>query len=192
MADTPSGDSKSYRELRYSLGEEDYLVFHMYSSGRSERQRKDRRRGRILVSLVYVAACGLFFATRDLVLGIIFGILAVLWYLLYPLYSKWRHERHFRRHIQENYKGKIGSEGIVQLDDEGFRCTDTYGDEKIKFAGVGELVELERHFLIRFAQATSLILPKDRVDQTDLGEFMREVSRRTGLPVKDDRKFRWS
>lgn len=192
MADASVSERKSCRELRFSLGEEDFLTFHMYSSGHSENQKRGRRRNRIVMAVFFGAASALLFSTRDIVMGTVFAVLVVLWYLLYPFYTRWYHKRHFRRHIQENYKEKIGREGTVQLDDEGFRCIDVYEDERIKLSAVSELVELEGHFLIRFVQATSLILPRDRIGQPELGEFMREVSRRTGLQVKDDRKFKWS
>lgn len=178
-------------EINYSLTEDNFLTFQMYSSGESEHQKNKRMRGRIIVPIIWGLIALYFFSSNEQVLGIVFLVVSVLWLFVYPVYSKWLHVRHFKNHIKENYRGKLDVEATLRLEEDGFYSSGGDNEGTLKYSGVDELVELESLYLIRLKQPMTLLLPRERIEKSRLEDFMKEVSKRTGLEIKDHRTRHW-
>lgn len=163
----------------------------MYSSGESEHQKKKRMRGRFMVPVIWSLIAFYCFSSHEQVLGIVFLVGSAAWLFLYPAYSKWLHIRHFKNHIKENYRGKLDAEAVLRLEDDGLHSSGGDSQGTLKYAGIDELVELETLYLIRLKQAMTLLLPRERIEKTHLEEFMKEVSKRAGLEIKDHRTRHW-
>lgn len=178
-------------EITYSLTEDDFLTFQMYSSGESKHQKKKRMRGRFLVPVMWSLIALYFFSSYDQVLGCVFLFFSVVWIVFYPAYSKWLHVRHFKSHIKENCRGKLDFEMVMRLEDEGLCSSGGDCEGTLRYSGIEELIELESLYLIRLKQSMALLLPRGRINKDHLEAFMREVSKRAGLPIKDHRTRHW-
>ena len=178
-------------EIDYSLTEDDFITFQMYSSGESAQQRKKRRRRRFLVPILYSLIAVYFFSSQEPVIAGFFLAFSAVWLFLFPVYSRWQHRRYFRAYIKENYRSKIDGKTILRLEDEGLHSSGCDSEGTLKYSGVDELIELESLYLIRLKQAMTLLLPRERIEATQLDEFMKEVSTRTGLEIKDHKARCW-
>ena len=163
----------------------------MYSSGESEYQKKKRMRGRFLVSVIWGLIALYFLLSQEHKTGAVLLFASLFWFFFYPAYSKWIHIRHFRNHIRENYQGKLGVEATLKLEEEGVYSSGEDGVGRLKYSGIDALVELESLYLLRLKQSMTLLLPKKRIEKIRLEAFIGEVSRRTGLNIKDHRAKRW-
>lgn len=178
-------------KIVYRLTESDFLAFQMYCSGNSQQQKRRRLRGRFMVPVAWGLLALISFSIHEPLLGYLFSAVSVLWVIFYLHYSRWHHVRHFKNHIRENYQGRIGVEAAVQLEAEGLYASSSDGEGMMKYSGVEELVELDSLFLIRLKQATTLLLPRASVEKAQLEAFMKEVSKRTGLEIKNHSQMRW-
>ncbi len=178
-------------EIVFNLKKEDILAFQMYESGESEYQKKRRKRNRLLVPVIYglIAIMAFFKEFNSIGAGIL--VFSVVWFFLYPTYAKWFHCRHFKKHIEEKYKNELDTEGILRLEEERFFSYSEDGEIKLKYSAIENLVELEKFYLIRLKLAVTFLLPKERIPKEKLEPFIQEVSKRTGLDIKDHKKRLW-
>ena len=183
---------KSSRELQFKLEEEDYLGYYMYSSALSVQQRNRRRKIRIWTALVIaLAGCGLIVMHYTWIGVAVLGV-AMLWYSLYTPFRKWSKKRSFRNYIRKNLREKVGREVTARLEKDAIICTDVMGDQSLRYSGAVEVAELPGQVIVRFREGMVLILPKRGVGERELKRFVREISSRTRLKIKDCRAMRWS
>ena len=183
---------KSTRELQFKLEEEDYLGYYMYSSTLSAQQRNRRRKIRIWTALIIgLAGFGLIIA-HFVWIGVAVLSVAVLWYSLYTPFRRWSKKRSFRNYIRENLREKVGRDVTARLEKDAVVCTDVMGDQNLMYSGASEIVELPGQVIVRFRQGMVLILPRRGVGERELQRFIREISSRTRLKIKDCRAMRWS
>ncbi len=152
-------------KLEYKLNADDFLTHQLYSSSKSESQKKSRNRARIIWPIVYTLF-GLFLYYRDdTVLGpIMFSGLGILWLLFYPTYSKWRYKKHFEKHVHENYKNMIGQTVEFEFSMETVTIKDHTSESSIKVSELKTFVETRNHFFITLTTGLSIIIPKRVVE----------------------------
>ena len=155
-------------KLEYELTNEDFLIYQLYTSSKSELHKKKRNRSRIIIPIIYVLF-GLYsyYNYKNLVGPIIWIGIALLWFILYPLYSRWRYKKHFEKHIEENYKNRVNQPSQLEFDSDFMDTKDFTSQSKIQYSELKEFIELPEHFLIKLASDLSIIIPKHAVDNVD-------------------------
>jgi len=152
-------------KLEYTLRFSDFLEYQLYASSKSKLHKKNLRKIRIVVPIIYIAFGMLMLYIQYLNQAIaIFGI-ALLWYLFYPLYSKWKYKKHFENHIRENYKNRIGKEVSLNFhkDMNFLETSDSGTQSRIKDSEFDKLIETKEHYFLRLKSELSLIIPKREV-----------------------------
>ena len=176
-------------KINYKLTNSDFLEYQLFTSSKSELHKKRRRNNRFIGPIVMLLY-GLYTIKKDgNFIGIIIsGILAVLWFLLYPIYSKSRYERHFKKHIKENYKNRINIPGEIDFDRNSINVKDVTSESKINGAELKELIETPNHFFIKMTTDLSLIIPKHSIDNK--AEFKKNVTE-LGAEYVDQLNWKW-
>ena len=83
-------------KIEYTLKEEDFLEYQLYTTSKSEPIRKKRLLSKFAVPALYLLIGAFFYFydnNQNAILICIF--LAALWLALYPRYSKYRSKRYF-------------------------------------------------------------------------------------------------
>ncbi len=163
--------------VKYQLTNTDFLEYQLYTSSKSESHKKKRRNNRFIFPIIYFAyGCYLTNKDENYIGIIIFGIISILWFLLYPKYSQWRYKRHFRKHVKENYKNPINTSVEIVFDENFVNVKDYTSESKINGAELKELIETKGHFFIKLTTDLSLIVPKHSVEnQTELKKRITEM-----------------
>ncbi|WP_400077291.1 hypothetical protein [Winogradskyella sp. R77965] len=137
-------------KLNYQLTNSDFLEYQLYTSSKSESHKKRRRNNRFIGPIVIILY-GLYTIKKDENYAgiIISGILAILWFLFYPKYSKSRYERHFKKHVEENYINRINKPVEIDFDENSVNAKDFTSESKIIGTELKELIETKDHFFIK-------------------------------------------
>ena len=161
-------------KITYQLTNTDYLEYQLFTSSKSKLHKKKRFQSRIIVPILYFLL-GLYLSNKndDSKLMIVFAIVSILWFLLYPLYSKWKYKKHFKKHIEENYKNRINKLVEISLDEDSIKAKDYASESKINGTEVKELIETKNHFFMKLQTDLSLIIPKHSIDNRE--EFIIRV-----------------
>ena len=175
--------------IKYQLTNSDFLEYQLYTSSKSESHKKKRRNHRIIFPIVYFAY-GFYLTNKDgNYTGIIlFAIISILWFFLYPKYSQWRYKRHFRKHVKENYKNRINKFVEIDFDENFLNAKDYTSESKINGTELKELIETKYHFFIKLTTDLSLIIPKHSIEnQTELKNCVTEM----GATYIDEINWEW-
>lgn len=175
-------------KLKVKLTKEDFLVHQLYAASHSVMIKKKRAMSRLLIPIIYIGVGVYFYFQDDWTISYVFCGIAVLWFFVYPLYSRRRYKRHFRKYVEENFKNKFDNENEWSIDKEFIRVKDEKSESKVSIQEVKQLVELADHFLIKLRSGLSIIIPKHIVP--DKKYFRREFES-LGIERKDDTNWKW-
>ncbi|GAA4303493.1 YcxB family protein [Aestuariibaculum suncheonense] len=175
--------------LKYTLSKSDFLEYQLYASSKSKSQKGRRFRSRIIIPIIYVAL-GLYVGSIDenFAAGLVFAAVGVVWFILYPKYSKWRYKKHFQKHIEEHYASRIDKTVALTIQDNTLITKDFTAETKVNASELNELIELQHHFFIKLTTELALIVPKSAI--SDLEAFKKELLT-LGADYVDDSSWQW-
>ena len=176
--------------LNYQLTDFDFLQYQLYQSSISKSHKKRRRYNRIIVSVILLL-CGLFLTIRkdDYYALVIYGSIAIAWFICFPFYSTWRYKKHFKKHVEENYKDQINIPTEVNISEGFIYAKDAISESKINGNEIKELIETKDHFFAKLTTNIALIVPKHAI--TDLDTF-RKLITNLGADYVDELNWRWN
>lgn len=176
-------------KFNYQLNNSDFLAFQLYNSSKSEALKKRRFRSRIIIPLIYLAF-GLYLATSngDVGIGVILSLVALVWFALYPKYSKWRYKRHFQKHIEVNNKSLVDQPIEVEFDGSSMKTKDSTSKSKTKGSELKNLTETQHHFFVTLGSGQSMVVPKYRMENAE--EFKKQVLD-LGANYSDELDWEW-
>lgn len=176
-------------KLQYQLSENDFLTYHLYASAHSEVHRKNRIRSRYLLAVLYAGfAFYMYISKQNLSGAIIFLALAAVWVVIYPYYSYWRYKKHFQRIIRVKNQNTIGQDIEMDFQPNSIYSKDKFSEGTFNINEVKDLIELKEQYLIRLSAGSSLILPKNAVDDEEA--FKKQLIDYGALYI-DDRNWEW-
>jgi len=152
-------------KLVFTLNFTDFLEHQLYFSSKSELVKKDRKKKRIIVPIIYIVFSLVLILLEKKVLAYVFFGFSIFWYFIHPLYAKFRYKRHYKKHVNENYKKRVGKQVEVYINrDENFiETSDLSIQTKINTAEFEKLIELKEYFFLRLKSEVSIIIPKREV-----------------------------
>lgn len=174
--------------INYSLSQDDFLEYHLYTSSQSELAKKKRQRSRLLLSVGYTAVGTFFLFQEDKNMGLTFILMGFLWFAIQPYYVRYRYKKHVTAHLKESLKGAI--DRLISLTIEEDQITTKDGENEAKFA-ISELsrfVELPRHYFIEVVNSGSVIIPKSSL--TNQNKFTDSL-KKVGLDFADHSGWKW-
>jgi len=175
--------------LNYKLTSSDFLEYQLYASSKSIIQKKRRRNSRIIAPILFLLY-GFYLTKKDEnYIGIsVFAVTATIWFICYPLYSKWRYKKHFEKHVKENYSNRINKPVEIIFNESSLNIKDFTSESKIHGTELKELIETKNHFFIKLTTDLSLIIPKRTVEnQTEFKERLV----RFGAAYVDEVNWQW-
>ncbi|QXP78751.1 MULTISPECIES: YcxB family protein [Winogradskyella] len=176
-------------KINYELTNSDFLEYQLYTSSKSESHKKKRFRSRYIVFILYTLI-GLYFAYKNdnKAIGGIIASFGLLWFAFYPMYAKWNYKRHFKKHVEENYKNRINKPVEIDFDENSVNAKDFTSESKINGTELKELIETKNHFFIKLTTDLSLIVPKHSIENQT--EFKKRVTD-LGAEYVDELNWEW-
>ena len=172
--------------LNYKLTNTDFIQYQMFSTSKSKLDNKKRFRSRILFPIILTGlAIYMLVNNENTILAVVYLSLSLLWFFLYPTYSKWRVKKYFERHVAENYANRIGTDVKIEFKENLISMSGLTSQSEINKTELKELIETEIHFFLKMATGLSLIIPKRAIKNqfefkakvTDLGaEYVNEIN----------------
>src|SRR5919109_3535196 len=108
----------------YSLDENDYLTYMLYSTSKSKRVQKRRALNKLILMMVYVLT-GLFLYSRNgPVASAVFYILCIPLYFLYNSFEKKQYLKHFKKFIHTHFQENLGRPSSIEFEENHLRAVD--------------------------------------------------------------------
>lgn len=165
--------------LRFTISEDNFLSFQLYTLSKSEKVRKKMKRGQIFAPILGLILAFNLFISNAFWPGIIMSVLCVVIYFYYPTYHKWRMKRNFKMYIRRNYHDRFGQEEELTFMRNGVLSKNISGEGEIAKKELLDCIEISDLLLLRMKNGASLLLPKQQL--SDLNVVKAEI-KKLGLP----------
>ena len=177
-------------KIEYTLQEEDFLEYQLYTTSKSESIAKKRLLSKFAVPVLYLLVGVFFYFYDNNQNAILICIcLAALWILIYPFYSKYRYRHSYLNHIKKRYTDRLNHVDSLKLGDHNYFYIEEQGKEgKIKTSDVDKLIELNNHFFLQMKKGGAIIIPKNYV--LNVEAFKQEIID-LNINYVNDTEWRW-
>ena len=178
--------------ITYKLNESDFLIHHLYIASQSERIKKKRQRNKVRLPIIYLAFAVLTFFLEMSYVTPLFIIIGILWYFLYPLWERRHYINHYKGFISETNKDSFDSIVTLDISNDFIDAKDRGGEGKIFTSELTELNEIPSTIFIRLKGGSSIILPKDRIDNiAEVRAKLMELADYLKIKYTIDDKWEW-
>ncbi len=178
-------------KIEYTLKEEDFLEYQLYTTSLSKAITKKRLIARFAVPILYVLVAIFFYFydnNQDAILICIF--LGALWLLFYPFYSKHKYKRSYLKHIKKSYADRLDQVDALKLGNSTYFYIKEQGKEgKIRTTDVDKLIELKDHFFLQMKKQGAIIIPKNYVLNTEA--FKKKIAE-LNIDYLNKTDWRWN
>ena len=127
----------------------------------------------------------------DKFLAYYFMTLSIICLFFYPFYTKWRYKKHYQKHIEENYKNKIGLLWEISFDQEYLTTKDRTGEGKIKLTEIESIHEIKEDMFIKFSTGETLIIPARNPDFESFRKELETTLADSRIQWNKEYKWRW-
>lgn len=178
---------------KYSLDQQDYLDYQLFYASQSPLVIRKRKRMRLLVPITYIIlALILWFTKTDYILLTSFLLIALLWFFLYPLWSRRLYTRHYSKFNKEALKGRENNEAEVRIDENEIYSRTNTVETKISWAEIEEINEVPKAFYLKMKSSTSIVIPKNKIrDEKTVREFLQQVSKSKNIKYNYFPNWEW-
>ena len=167
--------------LNYRLDKEDFLRAELFRASHSARIRKIRRRTRILIPLLFLLGCLLFYALEEWAVLIFAAAVALLWFLFFPLFYGKHIRRQYAKAVDELYRIQVQRPVELRMDEQFLISSDEGGEGKIRLSEVDHLSVIDQAVYIRLKTGKMVILPRKKLDPDTLETFLSHLESSTGI-----------
>lgn len=174
-------------QFRYTLQEDDYLQFQLFTASQSDRIKKRKKTGWLILTTLALMGMLYFMREDNLPMSIYLGSVTVAVAIFYPAYFRWKFKKHYLKFIRENYTGRIGTEELVEFNANHIFLKDKTGEGKVKYSEIENVVEIPNHFLMKISNGNSLIIPKTESNHQDLRDKFKLIK----TEIKNFTDWKW-
>lgn len=177
--------------LNYRLYENDYLQHQLYLASISRRIENKRKGNYFWLIALFAAIAVIAFILKNNSLAILSIIAAVVTAIFYPGYERKYYEKHYKEYIKENYPDKSGENSYVEFLDNKVVIHNKHLETKLDYIKFDRIIEIEDYIFIRIG-ATSLILPKDRIENVDMVRgYLKTLAKTLSREYIENLKWKW-
>ena len=176
-------------EVEYSLSRADYIDFQLFAATKSEIVRKNRKKARNRLPIIYLLLGTILLTIDDKIFAILFYSIGILWYILYPTLTKKRYTKQYEKYLDENFKNRYDTSIRVKLAEnyELIETIDNEGESKFKTSEIEKIFEINRFFYIKMKSGTYLIIPKYKIENIEkLSYDLVMISKTMNFEIEKD------
>lgn len=179
-------------KFEYTLNENDYLTNSLFTASQSPTIKKRRFWMRFSIPVAYVILGIWMYNEYRPESAIIFFVLAVLWFFISPALTRRRYVRYYKIAIKEAYGKRIGRPCSLQIGEDELIYKEEPNECRVKLSDIEKICELNTHFFIRQKTSNTVILPKDKIKDTEaLKAELKELAIRLNLPYTAELDWKW-
>lgn len=186
----PQGEQSM--KIQYTISEADYLTHQLYIASKSAIIKQRRQRAKFLYPFLYAAIGSFFLFQQKTALGISFMVLAVLWFLVYPIWERGYYLRHYKSFVKENMKSILDRNYTIEFLQNHFLSASDSSESKVNYSEIEGFAEVPTTFLIQIKGGKAIVFGKDQLSNpTELRSMFKGLSSRLKVPFFEDLDWQW-
>jgi hypothetical protein len=178
--------------IEYKMDENDFLTHQLFAASKSDQIKKKRQRSKIIVPIIYLAFGLLLLFENKISVAVIFIIIGLLWFFIYPLWQRQRYISHYKKFIKENHKDELDKIVTLELNNDFVLAKDNGSENKVRTTEIKEINEISSIILIRLKGDQSFLLPKDKITNMDnVRTKLKELADYLKIKYEIDENWKW-
>lgn len=161
-------------KIQLSLDKNDYLEHQLYTVSKNKRICNKKRNTWLLLTASFTVLAFFNYNKEDQLLFYYLLALAIITLLFFPLYQRKQYITHYTKHIEENYFNRFGQESTLSFEKEYIASNDTNFETKMNYVAFEELNEIKDYYFIKLKTGGSLIIPKNKLNNSEV--FHKEIN----------------
>lgn len=174
-------------ELKFIYTEQAFIDYQLYLAANSEVVTKRRNKNRIMIALVYLGIGLTGLISNNYVLLAAFAALALVWYIIYPLWSGKFYKSNFIKYVKKHNEQRIGKPVTIRFFDQHFQAEENGQKGDIPFAEFAEIIDIKSLYLIKLKTEMVILIDKENdYDAVSLDQFLNDLASRLSIPFRRD------
>lgn len=179
-------------KVEYKIDEGDLLTFYLYYTSKSKQQTKQRQQLKNYLPIGMVFFALILLPVKEFETAIAFFVIAVLWFLLYPIYYRRSYIKHHKSFIEENEKELIGESGTIEIENDYITSKSCDGESKINTTAIEQIIELPTIIFVKLKNGQSIIFPKAKISDISLLTVrLKELAHHLQITYLIDNDWKW-
>jgi Na+/proline symporter len=177
-------------ELKLILNKNDSLQYQLYKSSKNKRTKIKKIRNRIIMSiLIFLLGIVFYLQNENKMFIVIYTIMAIIVFILYPIYFRILYKRHFSKHIEESFNGKDEQHGKLIFENNYITLKDNESDTemKININECKEIVEIQTNYFILTGNTSAIILPKN----SETSNLVKILEKEHEMKINVELEWKW-
>ena len=177
--------------LYYRLYENDYLQHQLYLASISKRVENKRKGSYFWIIAFFASIAVIAFILKNNSMAILSITIAGITAIFYPIYDRKQYEKYYKEYIKENYPDKPDEKSYIEFLDNEVVIHNEHTESKLDYITFERIIEIENYIFIRIG-ATSLILPKERIENIDIVcDYLKALATRLSKEYIENLKWKW-
>ncbi|MBB4037099.1 hypothetical protein GGR21_003014 [Dysgonomonas hofstadii] len=177
-------------ELSYTLDKDDYLAFQLFAATKNPLFKRQHRKSRILVFLLF-ATVGAVFLNFDTGLACYIFIFAAIVFLIYPFFGRRYSKSYLEKHVEQTFDPDCRVVS-VSIDDRNVNMVDKKSTGSVKLSELVGITEIKDYFFMQVNKASYIIIPKGKIENVDaLRNHLLECSKKLNITYSDEMDWKW-
>lgn len=178
-------------EFEFKINEEDFLTFQLYNASKSEKIKKNRKRSRSTISILYLIVTVIFLLLQNYTMAFGFFLISILWFVFYPMYERKKYVRQFKRYVAENFQESFAKISKVQIKDGIWYTKNEDKESQFALGDIGEVNETGGYFFIKLKSGYVLIIPKREINEGQLRTILKDYALKHTFVYNKELNWEW-
>lgn len=179
-------------KIVYSIDENDMLLHQLFVASKSKRILKKRQRSKIIIPLIYVAFSFYFILKGDFATPVLFIVVAIIWFFVYPLWESRHYVKHYKSFIKENLSDRIDRDTTFEFSNDHIWLKDIGNESKVLTTEIEDICEIPLLILVRLKGGQSIIFPKNKIVEIDaLRLGLIELAKHLEIKYEISENWKW-
>lgn len=178
--------------IEYKIDENDFLTHQLFIASKSDRIKRKRQKNKIILPLIYLAFGLLFLFQEKGFLTILFLIIGLLWFFIYPIWERQHYINHYAGFIKENYKERLGRNVTLEFNNDFIVAKDNGSESKVLTKELEAICEIPTIIFVRLKGGQSFILPKNKLaDLDNVKARLNELANYLKIKYETNENWEW-
>lgn len=174
-------------EVKFNYTEKAFIDYQLYLVSNSDVVKKRRQKNRLMIALIYLGIGLTGLLNNNYSLLIIFSLLGLVWYLIYPLWSGKFYKNNFIKYVKKQNEGRIGKEVILRFFNDKFQAEESGQKGDVPFSEFAEIIDINTLFLIKLKTEMVILIDKNNnLDNNNLELYLQDLSNKLKIPFTKD------
>lgn len=179
-------------KITFTEKREDFVINQLFASSKLLTVGKTRTKSRVRVPILYVLLALMLFAVDATDFAIGFTIIAVVWYLFYPLLIAKTYQKSYTKHVDEVFANRFDQTVTVVFADEYIGTETSFGLAKLYNTAVERIDEIADYCFVKFKSGELLFIPLNQLaEKAEVLAVLAHLSEKYAIPYHTDLNWKW-